>query len=103
MSNKLDFEPFENDIGNFVTLLVRAVVDKPEKVSVKVLAGEDNVVCEVTTDPEDYGIVIGKEGSTINAMTKITATAFRGEFGFLKIQIIGAKTRLEELRNKNSY
>lgn len=99
----MDFSKVYSDLGTFVTLLVKAVVDVKESVSCKVLSGEDNAVVEIKVDPSDYGILIGREGATINALTKVVMTTFRTKYKYVKLQVLGAKTRLEELKNQGKY
>lgn len=96
----VNYEAFESDLGAFVTLLTRALVDQRDSVKCKVLAGEDNAVVEIHCDPNDYGILIGKQGSNINSMTRLVAMAFRDKFAYVKLQVIGAKDRLRELENR---
>lgn len=97
---KVDYAAFESDLGAFVTLLTRALVDKRDSVSCKVLAGDDNAVVEIHCDPTDFGILIGKQGSNINSMTRLVAMAFRDQFAYVKLQVIGAKARLRELEGR---
>ena len=92
----VNFSAFEGDLNNFVTLLTRSLVDVREKVFCKVLAGEDNAVVEINCDPTDYGILIGKKGSNINAMTRIVATAFRDKYRYVKLQVVGAAQHLKD-------
>ena len=91
----LNFSEFEGDLSNFVTLLTRSLVDQRTQVSCKVLSGEDNAVVEISCDPSDYGILIGKKGANINAMTRLVATAFRDQYHYVKLQVVGAKEHLE--------
>ncbi|MDX1738874.1 MAG: KH domain-containing protein [Alphaproteobacteria bacterium] len=52
-------------------LIVQAIVDQPEKVSVNETNGSNVVVLEVTVDKTDIGKVIGKRGRTVQAIQTI--------------------------------
>lgn len=57
----------END-KEFVEYVVKAIVDKPDKVKVERKVDEMGVLIELIVDPEDMGKVIGKEGRTAKAV-----------------------------------
>lgn len=52
----------------FVETIVKAIVDKPEKVKVDRKVDEMGVLLELTVDAEDMGKIIGKEGRTAKAL-----------------------------------
>ncbi|MBI4378303.1 MAG: KH domain-containing protein [Nitrospinae bacterium] len=59
-----------------ITYIAKALVDKPEEVSVQEVEGEKTTVLELKVAPEDLGKVIGKQGRTARAMrTILSATA----------------------------
>jgi predicted RNA-binding protein YlqC (UPF0109 family) len=59
-----------------ITYIAKALVDKPEEVSVNEIEGEKTTVLELKVAPEDLGKVIGKQGRTARAMrTILSATA----------------------------
>lgn len=63
-----------------ITYIAKALVDKPEDVSVQEVEGEKTTVLELKVAPEDLGKVIGKQGRTARAMRIIlsaTATKLR--------------------------
>ena len=49
-----------DEIVHLVELIAKALVDKPEEVSVKAVEGEQVLVLELSVDPTDLGKVIGK-------------------------------------------
>ena len=51
--------------------IVKAIVDKPEEVSVKVTESENTKIYELTVGDGDYGKVIGKRGRNISAIRTI--------------------------------
>jgi len=59
--------------------LAKALVERPEKVSVDEFAEEDGtVVLELAVADEDYGKIIGRGGRTANALrTVVKAAAVR--------------------------
>ena len=48
--------------------MVKALVDKPEEVSLREVEGEKTTVLELRVAKEDLGKVIGKQGKTAKAM-----------------------------------
>jgi len=55
--------------------IVEKLVDNPEKVKVKEVKGEQNVILELSTAKEDIGKVIGKQGRTIKALRTLLNAA----------------------------
>ena len=61
---------------NLVMTMVKALVDKPDEVSLREVEGENTTVLELRVAKEDLGKVIGKQGKTAKAMCIIlNATA----------------------------
>ncbi len=58
-----------------VTMIVRALVDQPEQVSVNEVEGERSIIFEVRVAPEDLGKVIGKGGRIANALRTLVRAA----------------------------
>jgi len=58
-----------------VEYIVKALVDKPDQISVKETAGELVTIIEIRTAPEDVGKVIGREGRIANSIRAITKAA----------------------------
>ncbi|HBP10579.1 MAG TPA: RNA-binding protein [Nitrospina sp.] len=56
---------------NLVMTMVKALVDKPEEVSLREVEGEKTTVLELRVAKEDLGKVIGKQGKTAKAMRTI--------------------------------
>ncbi len=55
--------------------IAKALVDKPEEVSVTEITGEQTSVIELKVAKEDLGKVIGKQGRTARAMRTILSAA----------------------------
>ncbi len=58
-----------------VETIVKALVDVPEQVSIKEIAGEQAVIYEIKVADQDIGKVIGKQGRTANALRVIVKAA----------------------------
>ena len=56
---------------NLVMTMVKALVDKPEEVSLREVEGEKTTVLELRVAKEDLGKVIGRQGKTAKAMRTI--------------------------------
>lgn len=52
----------------FVEMVVKEIVDNPEKVKTDRKVDEMGVLIELTVAPEDMGKIIGKEGKTAKAL-----------------------------------
>ena len=61
----------EGVVKNLVITMVKALVDKPEEVSLREVEGEKTTVLELRVAKEDLGKVIGKQGKTAKAMRTI--------------------------------
>ena len=60
---------------SLVEQMAKALVDRPEEVSVSVVDGERTAVFELRVAKSDIGKVIGKQGNTARAMrTLLSAT-----------------------------
>ena len=55
-------------IVEMVELIARALVDKPDSVSVQAVDGEHVRILELSVDPDDLGKVIGKKGRTAKSI-----------------------------------
>jgi predicted RNA-binding protein YlqC (UPF0109 family) len=55
--------------------IAKALVDKPEDVSVSEVEGERTTVFELRVAPSDLGKVIGKQGKTARAMRTLLSAA----------------------------
>ncbi len=58
--------------------IARALVDKPEEVSVNVVEGDRSLILQLKVSPDDVGKVIGKQGRIAQALrTLVRATAVK--------------------------
>jgi predicted RNA-binding protein YlqC (UPF0109 family) len=65
----------EMAVKELVELIVKALVDNPDKVKVTQLNGEQSSIIEVAVAPEDMGKVIGKQGRNAQAIRVIVSAA----------------------------
>ncbi len=60
---------------DLVESIAKQLVDKPDKVEVRLIESEHTSVIELKVDKEDMGKVIGKEGKTAKAIRTILSAA----------------------------
>ncbi len=58
-----------------IEMIAKALVDKPEEVSVAEVQGEQTVVLELRVAQSDLGKVIGKQGRTARAIRTLLGAA----------------------------
>jgi predicted RNA-binding protein YlqC (UPF0109 family) len=63
------------EMKDLITYIAKALVDKPEEVTVTEIEGEQTSVIELKVAKEDLGKVIGKQGRTARAMRTILSAA----------------------------
>jgi len=56
-----------------VEFIVKALVDNPDKVVIKEIAGDKSIIYELRVGEGDMGKVIGKQGRTAGAIRTIIA------------------------------
>jgi hypothetical protein len=65
----------EVTIKQLVEDIAKALVDRPDKVQVREIEGEQTTVLELRVASEDLGKVIGKQGKTARAIRTILGGA----------------------------
>ena len=60
---------------SLIEQIAKALVDKPEEVSVEEVVGEKTIVFELRVTQSDIGKVIGKQGKTARAIRTILSAA----------------------------
>ncbi len=58
----------ELSVVELITGLARALVDKPEEVSINETSSETGIVLRLRADPTDVGKIIGKQGRTARSI-----------------------------------
>tara|TARA_B100000131_G_C17617440_1_gene410334 strand:- start:172 stop:405 length:234 start_codon:yes stop_codon:yes gene_type:complete len=66
---------------NLLTDMVKAIVDKPDDVKVKVTESENTQIYELNVGDGDLGKVIGKKGKNVGAIRTILSAATAKEGG----------------------
>ncbi len=61
------------NISEIVSILIKALVDEPEKVEVSETKGEKTTIYEARVSKSDMGKVIGRSGRTIEALRVIVS------------------------------
>jgi predicted RNA-binding protein YlqC (UPF0109 family) len=63
------------EMKDLIAYIARALVDKPDEVTVTEIEGEQTSVIELKVAKEDLGKVIGKQGRTARAMRTILSAS----------------------------
>ena len=64
-----------DQLKNLLVLLVRPIVDEPDRIAVEATESENRVDLELTVAPDDIGKVIGRGGRTIRAIRTVVKAA----------------------------
>jgi len=62
-------------LKELIEYIAKALVDNPDKVEIKEIAGEKTLIYELRVGDGDLGKVIGKEGRTAKAIRSIITAA----------------------------
>lgn len=62
-------------LNELVSFIAKSLVDNPDRVEVREVAGEQTAVLELKVAPEDLGKIIGKQGKTAKAIRTILGAA----------------------------
>jgi predicted RNA-binding protein YlqC (UPF0109 family) len=65
----------EPTLKELLEVMVRALVDIPDRVKISEIVGEQTTVFELVVAKEDLGKVIGKQGKTAKALRTILTAA----------------------------
>lgn len=80
---------------NFVEMVVKEIVDNPDKVKTERKVDEMGVLIELTVDPSDMGKIIGKEGKTAKAIRTLLRVLGAKEHARVNLKIIEPETGRE--------
>jgi len=75
-------------VKDLIEYIVKALVDKPEEVSVAETEGESVTIIEVKVADEDAGKVIGREGRIANALRTLAKAAGAKEKKRVTVEIL---------------
>lgn len=79
------------DAKTLVEYIVKALVDKPESVSLKTVNGEKTTIIELKVGHEDIGKVIGKQGRIARAIRTILSAVASKEGKRINLEILDNK------------
>ncbi|ETR69203.1 MAG: hypothetical protein OMM_09805 [Candidatus Magnetoglobus multicellularis str. Araruama] len=71
-----------------VEIITKALVDKPEEVSINETQGESVVILEIKVGSEDVGKIIGKEGRIANAIRTVVKAAAAKQRKKVTVEIV---------------
>lgn len=74
---------------SFCDHIVRTLCAFPENVDVTKKTDDRGVLLEVALHPDDYGRVIGKNGSTISAIRQLVRAAAASEHARASVLLVG--------------
>jgi predicted RNA-binding protein YlqC (UPF0109 family) len=76
-------------VEGLVTYLVTSLVDTPDAVKVERVQDGEDVVLEITVDPDDIGKVVGKQGRIIKAIRTLARAATGADDSPVHVEVIG--------------
>ena len=71
-----------------IKLIIKGIVDNPDKVEINEIIGEKSSIFEVRVDPNDIGKVIGRQGRNIKSIRTIVNAAAQKEDMRVVLEII---------------
>jgi len=75
-------------LRELIELIIKGIVDNPDKVEINEIIGEKSSIFEVRVDPSDIGKVIGRQGRNIKSVRTIVNAAAQKEDKRAVIEII---------------
>lgn len=73
---------------DLIEIIAKALVDNPDAVQVKEIAGEQSIIIELKVAPEDMGKVIGKQGRIAKAIRTVVKAAATKQNKRVVVEII---------------
>ncbi|MCJ7814266.1 MAG: KH domain-containing protein [Candidatus Atribacteria bacterium] len=71
-----------------IELIIRGIVDNPDKVEINEIIGEKTSIFEVKVDSSDIGKVIGRQGRNIKSIRTIVNAAAQKDDKRVVIEIV---------------
>jgi predicted RNA-binding protein YlqC (UPF0109 family) len=75
-------------LKELIELIIKGIVDKPDKIEISQVVGENTLIFEVKVDPDDIGKVIGRQGRNIKSIRTIINAAAQKDNKRVIIEII---------------
>jgi predicted RNA-binding protein YlqC (UPF0109 family) len=76
-------------VEGLVSYLVTSLVDTPDAVKVERVQDGEDVILEITVDPDDIGKVVGKQGRIIKAIRTLARAASGADDAPVHVEVIG--------------
>ena len=61
-------------MDQFIAYLVKNIVNQPDAVDIRSMAGQNGILIEIRVAPEDIGKVVGRKGNVIRSLRTLAAT-----------------------------
>ncbi len=71
-----------------IELIIKGIVDNPDKVEINEIIGERSSIFEVKVDPSDIGKVIGRQGRNIKSIRTIVNAAAQKDDKRVVLEIV---------------
>ena len=71
-----------------IELIIKGIVDNPDKVEINEIIGEKSSIFEIRVDPDDIGKVIGRQGRNIKSIRTIVNAAAQKDNKRVIIEIV---------------
>ena len=78
----------ENMLEELTLNIARAIVNYPDQVRVEELKATHLILLELSVDPDDMGLIIGKKGEVVNAMRTLLRASVAKEGKRVYLEII---------------
>ncbi|MFP4200907.1 MAG: KH domain-containing protein [Clostridia bacterium] len=75
-------------VGELIEYLARSLVDDPDSVEVKEVAGERSAVLEISVAEDDIGKIIGRNGRIVGAIRTVAKAAAAKEGRRVEVEIL---------------
>jgi len=75
-------------LKELIELIIKGIVDNPDKVEINEILGEKTSIFEVRVDSDDIGKVIGKQGRNIKSIRTIVNAAAQKDDKRVVIEIV---------------
>lgn len=76
------------DPQSLLEFIVKALVDHPEDINIKIIEGEKTAIIELKVHNDDIGKVIGKEGRIAMAMRTLLSAVTSKDGKRVKLEIL---------------
>jgi predicted RNA-binding protein YlqC (UPF0109 family) len=80
--------PKETILKELIELIIKGIVDNPDKVEINEIIGEKSSIFEVRVDSSDIGKVIGRQGRNIKSIRTIVNAAAQKDDKRVVLEIV---------------